>query len=293
MSKVKDMFWIWGHEVGSHNNRFGLKGASRMTPAEGAFYLGVSNLIMVRFPFGPGDMRPSPPFDQYMLALSPLKQVVWSIVGASGRAEPDEVGIVLDLARRFPNICGVIMDDFFKMKQNDDGQIAVYTPDELKAIKKRLTVDGKKLELWVTLYTHNLNLPNVEKHLEQCDVITYWTWHADELKKLEQNLNRLEEVMPHSRKMLGCYMWDYGSRNPMPVYLMQHQCNLGLKWLLEGRIEGMIFLASCICDLGLDAVEWTRQWIREVKEKTLRNIETKCYPEKGSNALCILRDRIG
>jgi hypothetical protein len=38
----------------------------------------------------------------------------------------------------------------------------------------------------------------------------------------------------------------------------------GLQWLQEGRIEGMIFLASCICDLGLETVEWSRQWIQKV-----------------------------
>ena len=32
----------------------------------------------------------------------------------------------------------------------------------------------------------------------------------------------------------------------------------------QGRIDGMIFLASCLCDLGLEAVEWTRAWIADV-----------------------------
>lgn len=36
MSKIKDGFWIWGHEAGSHDIGWGLKGLSRMTPAEGA-----------------------------------------------------------------------------------------------------------------------------------------------------------------------------------------------------------------------------------------------------------------
>ena len=53
-------------------------------------------------------------------------------------------------------------------------------------------------------------------------------------------------------------MWDYGAKRPMPVNLMEKQCETGLQWLQEGRIEGMIFLASCICDLGLETVEWTR-----------------------------------
>ncbi len=44
---------------------------------------------------------------------------------------------------------------------------------------------------------------------------------------------------------------------------MEWQFNLVLHWLQEDRIEGMIFLASCICDLGLGAVEWARQWIAQ------------------------------
>ena len=63
-------------------------------------------------------------------------------------------------------------------------------------------------------------------------------------------------------------MYDYGDKKPMPVSLMEKQCHLGLRWLQEGRIEGMIFLASCICDVGLEAVEWTRQWIQKLEEKT-------------------------
>ena len=34
--------------------------------------------------------------------------------------------------------------------------------------------------------------------------------------------------------------------------------------------EGMIFLASCICDLKLEAVEWTRQWIQKVGDEILK-----------------------
>jgi hypothetical protein len=62
----------------------------------------------------------------------------------------------------------------------------------------------------------------------------------------------------------GCYLFDYGNNRPMPVERMKLQCELGLKWLREGKIEGMIFLASNVCDMKLPAVEWTREWIRNV-----------------------------
>jgi len=56
-----------------------------------------------------------------------------------------------------------------------------------------------------------------------------------------------------------------------PVEGMARQCELGLTWLQSGRIEGMIFLASCICDLEVPAVEWTRDWIRRVGDRILGN----------------------
>ena len=50
----------------------------------------------------------------------------------------------------------------------------------------------------------------------------------------------------------------------MPIASMAEQCRQGLAWLKTGEIDGMIFLASCICDLNLETVEWTRRWIAEV-----------------------------
>jgi hypothetical protein len=69
--------------------------------------------------------------------------------------------------------------------------------------------------------------------------------------------------------VLGCYLWDYGAKKPMPLELLWHQFQVGLRWLRQGRIEGMIFLASCLCDLELEAVEWTRNWIAQVGDEQL------------------------
>jgi len=258
-NNVRDKFWIWGHEAGSHNTGWELPKPSRMTPAEGAFYLGVPNIILVRY-----DGKPTPPFEQYALALSPLKRVVWSIVGAGGQTQSQEVSLVRNLAARFPNFCGVMMDDFFRGGE----EIAVHTVDELKNIQKNLTVADRKLDLWVVLYDHQLSYP-VGDHLAQCDVVTFWTWHSEMLNALEENFERVERLAPSCRKVLGCYMWDYGNRKPMPISLMECQCQLGLQWLRDGRIDGMIFLASCICDLELETVEWTKRWIQKVGDESI------------------------
>lgn len=64
-------------------------------------------------------------------------------------------------------------------------------------------------------------------------------------------------------------MFDNGDNKPMTVERMQGQWELGLKWLRKGKIDGMIFLASNICDRDLLGVEWTRQGIAEVGGKPL------------------------
>ena len=118
MDTVRDRFWIWGHEAGSHNNSYGLPGTSRMTPLEGACYLGVPNMVMVRY-----HDRPSMPFDQYAIPFRTLKKVYWSTVGAGGRSSAEERQHVFELAGRFPNIVGLFLDDFFRRPEADANKI--------------------------------------------------------------------------------------------------------------------------------------------------------------------------
>jgi hypothetical protein len=146
------------------------------------------------------------------------------------------------------------------------------SPFSLKALQRlrqRLDALPRRLDLWVVLYTHEFDLPALREHLALCAVVTLWTWRAQDLAKLTESFARFEQVTGDRRKVLGCYMWDYGAGQPMPVAAMEAQCEQGLKWLREGRIEGMIFLASCICDLELDAVEWTRRWIAAHRDEKL------------------------
>lgn len=259
---IRDHFWLWAHDAGCHNRGWNIPKPSRMTPAEAAFYLNIPNLIMVRY-----EGLPEPPFEQYALPLKPLKRVVWSIVGAGGATGNDEREYVLQLANRQPNIVGAMMDDFFK-PADDAGSVGVLTLDELGAVRSQLAARSQPLDLWVVLYDHQLHLP-VREHLALCDVVTFWTWTADQLPNLERNFAAVEELAGDRRKVLGCYMWDYGQGRPMPLDVFQAQCRLGLQWLYERRIEGIIFLASCICDLGLPTVEWARTWIARIGDKRL------------------------
>lgn len=262
MATVRDHLWLWGHPAGSHNTGWGFPATSRMTPTEAACYMGVPGVIMVNY-----QGEPKPPYDQHALAMSSLDRVVWSIVGDAGRTSPEEITRVRDLAAKFPNIVGVMMDDFFHGPKAGGG-IAPINPNDLTRAKDELATCGRTLPLWVVLYTHQFDLP-IKPHLERCDVLAMWTWRAEDLAKLEENFARVEKIAPGMRKVLGCYLWDYGNKKPMLLDACKRQCATGLTWLKQGRIDGMILLASCICDIGLDTVEWARGWVRDVASEPL------------------------
>lgn len=233
MATMRDRLWLWGHDAGSHNEGWGLPGPSRITPVEAAFYLGVPNLIMVRY-----NNRPPFPLDQYAVPLQALRQVVWSAVGAHRESSEEERAHVLSLAGSNPNVTGIMLDDFFV----DQPATAALSLDQLRELRDRL----RHLDLWAVLYEHQLH-PRLTPYLELMDVVSLWAWDSDKLPAIGERLGRLEELAPACRKVLGCYMWDYGKKRPMPLHLLQGQCEAGLEFLKQSRIEGMIFLASCIC----------------------------------------------
>lgn len=256
---VRDRIWIWGGAPGATNDDWG-HAPSRMTAAEAAFYMGIPNLFLIRHKGRPQLEE----YDQYAIALSPLKRVVWAVVESGGETAPERRDYVLKMPARFPNISGFIMDDYFK----GDGT-AHLTVDQLRELQqRRRTADGRTLPLYVVVYTHQLHLP-IQDHLKYCDKITFWTWKSEDLARLQENFERLEKITPDHPKLLGCYLWDFGNKAPMPLERMKAQTQYGYQLLQEGRIEGMIFLEHGVCDIGLDTVEWTRAWLDEVGEKRL------------------------
>jgi hypothetical protein len=263
MTTVRDKLWIWGHEAGSHTaEEWGVPEPSRITPVEGAFSMGVPNVILVRY-----GGNPQPPYHQTAVPYRALRSVVWSIVGAGGKTDAADRAHVLDLARELPNMSGVMMDDFFHDDPGEKGYGAL-SLDEIHDLRKQLVLPDRRLDLWAVIYDRQLALP-LGEHLALCDKVTQWFWRAAELEHLEQTFDQLEALAPKPAKLLGCYMFDYGERRPMPLDLLEYECETGLRWLREGRIEGMIFLATCICDLDLEAVEWTRRWITTVGDEKL------------------------
>jgi hypothetical protein len=263
---VRDRLWLFANPTNStypHTLR-----RSVMSPAEGAFYLGIPNIIMVQANAGAEAEhgRFDPPFEQYAVALRPLKRVLWSLVGSGGFTSPAERKEGLELIRRTPNFVGAYLDDFFTPDAKD--KRAVLSVDQLRDIRQDLKASGRKLEIHVTFYTDLLER-RLADYLELIDGIALWTWRPEDLAHLASNLARAEKLAPHLKRSLGCYMVDFTKKQSIPIPAMQQQCELGLKYLRENRIQGMVFLNNCVMDIGFEAVQWTRRWIDKVGDTRL------------------------
>ena len=143
---VRDRLWLWGHDAGAHNESWGLPRPSRITPVEAACYLGLPNLILVRY-----QGRPPLPLDQFAVPLRALRRVVWSAVGALGQTDSAERAHVLDLAARHPNVTGLMLDDFFVERPGPDEEPAALPLAQLRDLREQRATGGRQLDLWAVV----------------------------------------------------------------------------------------------------------------------------------------------
>jgi len=263
--KLRDKLWLWGQDAGTHhayhNNEWRLPGVNRMGPAEGARHFGLVNCCRVVM-----SNKPAPPFDSESEKLKNLKRVVWSIVGDGSTTRhmdgANDLEEVLRQARLFPNVCGGILDDFFL--DNAPPRLSL---DQLREVRRRLaTGSPRPLELWVVYYARQL-ARDYRPYLELCDVVSLWTWRAADLANLDRNIAALCRMTPGKRRLAGCYLWNYDERKPMSVAQVEFQCTRYLEWIRKGDLDGIIFCSNTLADIGLEAADWVRTWIRQAGDE--------------------------
>jgi hypothetical protein len=262
---VRDRLWIWGHPAGVYNASYlrTLGRESKIEPVAAAEQLGVRNIIFVRY-----DRMPAAPFDAYYAPFRKLDRVYWSLVGAGGATSVADREAAFSLAEKNENVAGFILDDFFHEPSEgnaaDPSSGALFraslTPAELRALHDR-KIRGRRLPVMAVVYTGQVK-PGAKAHIAEVDQLCLWTWRPSDLRNLEANFAALEKLATGKQLYLGCYMYDFHESKPLPVALMRQQVGLGYRWLKEGRAAGMIFLATPNVDVGLEAVDWTRLWIK-------------------------------
>lgn len=264
---VNDALWIWAHPTGVYNDSY-LRSTGRIStiePVAAAQDMGIRNMIFVCY-----KGRPQPPFESYYTPMRQMDRVLWSMVAAEGATTQATRDAAFALAEKNENLTGWILDDFFNEPTEGNAADspsapatpfrASLTPMELRALRER-KVRGRQLPVMAVIYTEQLK-PGAQAHIAEIDQLCLWTSLPANLKNLEEHFIDLEKLAPGKELFLGCYMYDFVGRKPLSVELMQQQVELGHRWLKEGRITGMIFLATANGDVGLETVDWTRQWIR-------------------------------
>lgn len=249
MKISKEHLYLWCHNAGVYNKIPQLGGQSDYTPVEAAAYMGIENIIMVVY-----GGKPVPPFAPLQEKFQHFKKVLWSLIGDSGSLRESPTGDlpeILALQQQYPNLCGGMMDDFFNPGRQFD----------LDVISSGMRAAG--LPLWVVLYTHQLDNPEVWTALEKCDVINLWTWNSQDLRNLEKNLSLVEARMPRKKIALGCYLWNFGGEPALGIEEMEYQCNFAASMLKQGRIQDVVILGSPLIGMQLETIPWTRNWIRE------------------------------
>lgn len=304
---VRDRLWLFAVPADGPRLFYegaGYRGGSRITPAEGAFWLGVPNLMFITQPWNqPPAMSREKAWktvttkEQYAISFEPLKRVQWAAVGSGGLGGLAEVPDIVTLAKSYPNLTGIYLDDFVTRPYNKraDGTTVgtpAMTETQLKSMRSQLGKVGRPMEVWTTIYTHEFDrkhpdfkdcVPPLADQMKHFDVVVLWTAKSVDLRDLEKNLALLESIKPKTcRIALGIYLWAYWDKNPakaddktyvmgqpVPLDLMDHQCSLGLKWLKEGRVSDLVILGLAGIDQGIPSAPWMRDWIKKHGDEKL------------------------
>ena len=270
--KLRDRFWIWGQDPGCHHlnpqgkNGYNLPGTNRMDSRQGCDFLGISRCCRVTMWTGP-----FPPFDAEAEKIKDLKAVVWSAIGAGGvtqhNNDKSDLSEVLRMAALYPNVTGAVLDDFFTSVQTAGTRPARHSVASIQAMRDRLHGFPKRpLDLWMVWYSYQLDY-SVQDYLDLADVITLWVWKGSELGNQDEYIKKVLARTPTKRHLAGCYLWNYGEAKPLSLDAMKRQCETYHDWIRKGWIEGIVFCSNCICDVGLETVEWTRNWIATVGDE--------------------------
>jgi hypothetical protein len=281
-NNIRDRIWMWGHDSGSLGHYISEEErGGKIYPAAAIKTMGIPNVCMVPFT---GTPRPDE-YDEYAKQFDDpaVKRFNWSFIHASAQDAQAIKAAALSQAAKYKNFVGLDMDDFFHGHADsvpngpnfDEKSVgiasAALSPRQVIDVQKELNTTapkccGKKLDLSIVWYTHQLN-PLIKGHIDQVDVVYFWTWDANHLVDLKQNFKAFRDICPDVRVRLGVYMWNFNNKTVVPIELMKHQLDCAYRCLKSGAVEGLIFHCTPLCDMGLEAVEYSRRWIDEHGEE--------------------------
>ena len=258
---LRDRLWMWGHGPGTTNDLYNIPTGKNIDMADAIDFMGIPNVCVIRW-----RGKPEPPFDEYIKQFHKTKRVAWSVVDGAPQDYEQKKQWAFELSEKMPNLVSFFLDDYFignaipAAGQQDSP--ACLTLGQIRDLRNDMNSLKHPTDLSVVLYSNQVQ-PGIKRHIEACDVVSFWTWHATDLVILKDNFKKYRDIVPDKPTLLGTYMWDFGNSKPITLELMKLQLDFALEQFRQGQIEGMIFHCTPLCDLGLEAVEYSKKWIAE------------------------------
>jgi len=259
--KLIDKLWNWGHLEGSHNDCTGLD--CRMTPEQFADEYGIRRAFIVSYG---GNIQP--PFAPFAERFRVFDEVIWSVLGDAGSPLPEgELGNTDDILACLDSGCAItggVVDDFFSPVRMER-----YPPEVLRKI--RAALNGKGLDFWCVLYSHDFDRENLSEYLSCFDGVTFWLWGCEKISRMEEALAAFRNLTDGMKTMLGIYLWDYGGpvSGPMDSILFEKQLKRSFEMLESGETDGVVFCSGTVGDAGLESAAILKRYIAEYGQREI------------------------
>jgi hypothetical protein len=165
----------------------------------------------------------------------------------------DEASKLSRLSLTYGNVVGGIIDDVLPLKKG---------PDDLKEAYLALKEHNPALQLYAVFYTHEFDQPILKECLPYVDVANIWVWNnTEDLKNLDHYVDRCEEVFPGKPILLGLYLYDFPTQQPMPMNLLEFEFKKAIQYVEEERTMGFSILASSLIDHFPETANWVRGFL--------------------------------
>ena len=248
MSKLSDKLWVWGHPTNAFENKWSITKKSFMSPGDGIKWLGGRNVFYI-----PTSYAVDP--DEQVRLLDDMQTVGWSLT-------PDNLDMVIALGKKYKNMKIGILDDFFNV-ENENNYLK-YPPEVLREFAERLHKEG--MELWMVVYSKHFRsdmCPPVDmrEYFKEFDGVTFWFWNESEIEFYEERINDFFEQTKGIRRMIGCYLYNFGDEIPSNIEPTIYQLEKALEYLKEGMFEGLIMHTNCVLDIGHEVPNVAKNWL--------------------------------
>ena len=240
--KLRDALWLWGTRVNTLQE-YGFP-ESHMTIGQGIRDLEIERAMMAGF---------LPPTEEEYRDVSHCTDLLWEMSFDDGFSFERPLAPIVALHEAHKTVKGVLLDDFSSVEIAKGAQ-----PDCLRMMREAMP---DTMELWIVVYSMNLEIPNLSEYLKWVDGVSFWVWNARDLPDMAHHVQRCHEISGRKPMNLGLYFYDFGDGRPLTIEQMKHQTEVGTDLLNRGECSGLCFLASSVMDVGLETIDWTRNWI--------------------------------